>query len=282
MTEPKNIDDIVVAEMQRGNPTPQPMTPAPVETPPVEHIAVEHAEESKPDQIKNDNENIEVEEKSQPESKSNQETSKIDEYGNPLAPPKLYTPEEVQAMIRDRLSRGKHAEMPQQPETQTLPPEQNSEEWEQHLEQFIDRTVEKRERARLERQWKETEAQKQAEFESRFLTGVQKYNDFESVVAGKPITKDMMMAARNLENPAAFVYGAAKLHPQELNRISQIPDPYAQAIEVGRLHERMVKESKLASNVRPIDAPKGDVPFKQKNMPSLEERINEYAKQKRK
>ena len=277
MTEPKNIDDIVVAEMSRGNPTPQPMTVPPVE------VKVEAVEQKpvEPEQQAPEPE-IQAKDEPAPEPEKPATESKIDEYGNPIAPPKMYTPEEVQAMIRDRLSRGKHAEMPQHTEQPVSQPQEGTEEWEQQLEQFIDKTVEKRERTRLETQWKQQEAQKQADFESKFLTGVQKYNDFESVVAGKPITKEMMMAARNLENPAAFIYGAAKLHAQELTRIASMPDPYAQAIEVGRLHERMVKESKAATNIRPIEAPRGDVPAKIKNMPSLEERINEYAKQKRK
>ena len=44
-----------------------------------------------------------------PSSPSSPSSSPIDEYGNPIAKPKMYSEEEVQRMIRDRLSRGRQA-----------------------------------------------------------------------------------------------------------------------------------------------------------------------------
>lgn len=211
----------------------------------------------------------------------------IDEYGNPVEKPRMYTEEELQQRIRERLSRGRHADQPTQQQVQQasdgFKPDPNSEDsWEQQLEAFVDRTIEKRERNLSEKQWRAQEQARQAEFEAKFTSGMGKYQDFHQVVAGKPITDTMMLAARNLNDPAAFIYGASKLHPQELERISRIADPYAQAAEVGRLHEKMVKAKKTASQAgKPLEAPKGDVPQKVYSRPSLETLIDQHAKQKR-
>src|ERR1044071_6771502 len=37
-----------------------------------------------------------------------EEKGRIDEYGNPIEKPKMYSEDEVQRMIRERLSRGRH------------------------------------------------------------------------------------------------------------------------------------------------------------------------------
>jgi hypothetical protein len=213
--------------------------------------------------------------------------SPIDEYGNPQAKPRTYTEDEVQRMIRDRLSRGRHAEQPTQQQVQEAakdftPNPQSEESWEVQLEAFVEKTIEKRQQKLSEQQWRQQEAQKQAEFEEKFTTGMSKYDDFMDVTRGKPITDGIMLAARALDNPAAFIYGASKLHPQELSRIAQITDPYAQAAEVGRLHEKMVKARRTASQAgKPLETPKGDVPQKSYTRPSLESLIDQHAKQKR-
>src|SRR6478609_8163505 len=162
-------------------------------------------------------------------SSSPSDGSPIDEYGNPVEKPKTYTEEEVQRMIRDRLSRGRHAEQqpaqqqPQQKAAEGFTADPNSEEsWEAQLEQFIEKTIDKRQTKQSEAQWRQQESARQAEFESKFSSGMNKYQDFHQVVSGKPITDSMMMATRNLENPAAFVYAASKMHAAELQRIASI------------------------------------------------------------
>ena len=210
----------------------------------------------------------------------------VDEYGNPVEKQKTYTEEEVQRMIRDRLSRGRHAEQPTQQQvqqaTEDFKADPNSEDsWEVQLEQFIDKTIEKRQAKQSEVQWRQQEAAKQAEFESKFSTGMSKYQDFHQVVQGKPITDAMMLATRDLENPAAFVYAASKLHASELTRIAQIPDARTQAMEIGRLHERMIKNRRSVSAApKPVAPVKGDMPVKQHEHPSIDHRIQQHAKQK--
>jgi hypothetical protein len=211
----------------------------------------------------------------------------IDEYGNPVEKPKTYTEEEVQRMIRERLARGRHAEQPTQQQVQQaasdgFQADPNSDEtWEAQLEQFIEKTIDKRQQKQTEKEWRAQEAAKQAEFESKFSTGMNKYQDFHQVVQGKPITDSMMMATRNLENPAAFIYAACKIHPGEIERISRIPDSASQAMEIGRLDAAMRKQSsQVSSAAKPIPMVKGDMPVKQMEQPSLEYRIQQHAKQK--
>jgi len=298
MTDVKNIDSILV---------PREQAMAASETIPADPVAIDqevkidHIDKIEPEIAENTQSNDEITENQENkpeieaiESKPDQETkavdSPIDEYGNPVEKPRVYTEEEVNKMMRDRFSRGKYAEQPQQIQQQIkqdakdFTADPNSEEsWETQLEAFVERTIEKRQVKQSETQWRANEAAKQADFESKFTTGMNKYQDFHKVVEGKPITNDMLMATRSLDNPAAFVYGASKLHPQELDRISRIADPYAQAAEVGRLHERMIKDSKAASKAPvPLTPPKGDLPNKAISQPSLEDRITSYAKQKRK
>ena len=62
-----------------------------------------------------------------------------------------------------------------------------------------------------------------------------------------------------MDDPAAFIYAAAKTQAPELERISKLSDPYSQAVELGRLEERMRKSRASVSGApRPIDQIKGD------------------------
>ncbi len=287
-----NVDATLVKAMQEQAagvpPTPQPVPP--VVSPPEEQENVPRSTmepESKPDQ-----ETVqpqETESKSvEPEAKTTTDST-IDEYGNPVAPPKTYTEDEVQRMIRERLSRGRQAEQPSPQQvkqvTEDFKPDPNSEEsWEAQLENFVEKTIEKREAKISEKRWREQESAKQADFEARFSSGMAKYTDFHQVLqplASKGAIPDsVVVATRALDNPAAFLYGAAKLYPRELERIASL-DRDSQAVEVGRLHEKMVKDRNTASAApRPLDTPKSDVLPKISNQAPLDERINEYGKQK--
>lgn len=290
--EAKNVDDIIVKSMQPATETPA--SPVEQTQEPVEQAVDSPTEQTATDSTEQPETSGEYgeTEKSEPAKEEVKQQAKtdspIDEYGNPVAKPRTYTEEEVQNMIRDRLSRGRHAEQPTQQQVKQaaddFQADPNSEDnWEVQLNKFIDKRIEDRTREQSEKQWREQEARRQAEFEEKFTNGMNKYGDFRDVVSGKEITNGIMMATRALDNPAAFVYAACKLHPQEINRISQIQDPYQQAAEVGRLHERMVKERKMSSNApKPLEVPKASLPHKVANELTIEQRIAQYAKQKRK
>lgn len=212
----------------------------------------------------------------------------IDEYGNPIAKPRMYTEDEVQEMMRQRFNRTRQAQEqqsrqqpPPQQHEQPVQPEANGEEWESQLNQFIDRRVDQREQERQEKAWREEENARQSEFEDKFTSGMNRYSDFRQVTANMPITDAMMIAARDVENPAALIYGICKMYPQEVKRIASL-HPMSQAAEMGRLHERMLKHGKTVSAApKPMPSVKGDMPVKQHETASIEDRINQHAKQKR-
>lgn len=284
-----SVDDLLVKDMQNQQAPVQPIPSAPEVPQNTPQIPPETPQETPPQA--EDNVPRETSENAKP-PEVEEKAPHIDEYGNPIEKPKTYTEDEVQRMIRDRLSRGRQAE--QQPLTNhqvekaadDFKADPNSEDsWEVQLNSFIDRRLETRQKELSQREWQQNETQKQAEFEAKFNAGMTKYQDFEHVIskAAPSITTGMMMAARSLENPAAFLYGAAKLHPGELERISKINDVYTQAAEVGRLHERMVKHgSSISKAPKPIEAAKSDITGKPiDHRPSIDQRIFEHAKQKR-
>lgn len=227
--------------------------------------------------------NVENENDKEPDQ---QET---DEYGNELPKQKVYTEEEVQAMIRKRLKLH-HEEKQQQQQYQPPQQQQSSGDfqhdaesdipWEVQLENHIKQTVQKIEHEKQQQQWQREVERAQAEFETKFTTGMSKYSDFVNVVADKPITNGIMMAVRNMADPAAFIYAAAKQQPKELERISQIQDPYTLAAEVGRLEERMKKARNVSSAPKPLSKTKGDVAEKGNMKASIDDLIRIHAKSK--
>jgi len=229
---------------------------------------------------------VEVTEEPQAETESEElplAAESEDAYGNKVTPPKMYSEEEVQRMIRERLARGR-----QTPEQQTEVQEavkdfeadpESGENWETQLSQFIEKTVEKVEQKKQQKVWQERELASQAEFEDKFTTGMSKYGDFNNVVAGKPITASMMMATRSMEDPAAFIYAACKQQPAEVERIAKIADPYAQIAEMGRLEERMKKSRVLSSAPKPAKRISGDTTSESPKH-SIDQLIAQHAKDK--
>lgn len=217
-----------------------------------------------------------------------QDQQDTDDYGNKVPKAKVYTEEEVQAMIRKRLKLH-HEEkvvqpIPQQPmqqQAESFEHDQSSEQpWEVQLENHIKQTVQKLETEKQQVAWHAEQQRAQADFESRFTNGMSKYSDFSEVVGGKSITNGIMMAARSMSDPAAFIYAAAKQQPKELERISQITDPYVLAAEVGRLEERMKKARTISKAPKPPTKTKGDIADKGAIKQNLDDLIRHDAKRK--
>jgi len=193
--------------------------------------------------------------------------SNIDEYGNEIPKQeKVYTQAEVDARINEAI-RKRLKERAEEPAQQQAPPQDfqydagSSDSWEAQLEAFNEAWFQKREQRARQEQYQRYEEQTQAEFEIKFNQGAAKYQDFEQVVMGKPLTPQMVIATRGMQDPAAFIYAAAKTQAPELERISRLADPYAQAVELGRLEQRMRQSRASVSKApRPIDAVKGDAP----------------------
>ncbi len=162
---------------------------------------------------------------------------------------------------------------------------ESSDDWEVQLNQYIDRSVEtkltRHEQEVATRQARQQEQELQAKFEVKFNEGVSRYQDFETVVLNTPLTPQMVMATRGMSDPAAFIYAAAKNQSSELDRISKIYDPMTQAVELGKLEERMRKSKSVSSNTsRPIGTPKGDVSEKNTRSWSIDDKIRNDEAQK--
>lgn len=207
-----------------------------------------------------------------------------DEYGNSVPKPveKMYSEEEVQRMIRERLARGQHGQQAQQEaQKEQFQYDENAEgTWEQQLETFVEKTLEKVTKKQADKQWQANETKKQQEFEDKFTTGMGKYKDFVAVVASQPITNAMMMATRSMKDPAAFIYAASKQHPKEIERIAQIPDAYQQSAEIGRLEERMRKARAVTKTPKPLSKNSSDVSDKVNPRRAIDDLIRLDAKKR--
>lgn len=294
MPEANNVDDLLVKSMNEQVQVNQEQPPQvespnePTNTQEDINQSIEEPEKEQQENVPHGTSDYKVDNQADKVDKESDNVDKnpIDEYGNPIEKPKMYSEEDVQRMIRDRLSRSRHEPPQQQQPNQPSANDANpaNEDWEAELEKFVEKTIDKRQQKMTEKQWQAQEQAIQAEFEAKFNTGMAKYNDFQPVVKkiSHNLTNEMMLATRALDNPAAFIYGAAKMHPQELERISKIQDSYQQAAEIGRLHEKMVKNRNAITQAsKPLEQPKGDLPQIINKMPSLEERIVQHAKSKR-
>lgn len=223
----------------------------------------------------------------------------LDDYGNEIPKARTYTAEEVNQMMRERLSRGSYAQQTH-PQTQATPqqiqqaaeqqvqqaaegfiPNTNStDSWEVQLDQYIDRRLEQREKSQKTKEWQQHENEKQIEFQIKFTTGMEKYKDFREVTGQLPITDSMMLATRDMKDPAAFIYAAGKQHPEEVKRIASLSDPFQQASEVGRLEERMRKSRNVTKAAAPLRNMTSDVSEKVTPKVSIDNIISSHAKRK--
>lgn len=244
-------------------------------------------EKEEPEKRSSEPEHKEEAEKDDGESDDQPSDREIDDYGNEIPQARTYTEEEVNNMMRERFSRSSMANLTQQQQAQVqnaaqgFQPDPNSEEtWEQQLKSFVKETFNEMHKENETREWQEREANKQAEFEGKFTTGMNRYKDFHAVVTKVPLTDTMMFAIRDMKDPAAFVYAAAKTQSGELNRIKALTDPFAQAVQLGQLEEKMKKAKNLTKSAPPLSSTKGDVSTKEKPKYSIDDRINQHAKGK--
>jgi hypothetical protein len=282
-----SIDDLLM-----GAKTPQhPETPehqyqegvAEIEEMELDAIEPEHEEEPKPERTLYDE--AEGTEDTQDLNVPKQET---DEYGN--------TKEPENEAIRERLARQarKHeaeinalrAQLAQQNAAPAMQqavqdfeydPEAQGD-WQQQLKSFVKQTVNSMTREQEETQIRNYEAQQQREFEDKFRSGMENFTDFAETIQNLSfeITNPMTLATRGMANPAAFLYAAAKRNPQELERIAKIRDPYAQMTEMGKLEERMRKNTPTTKAPKPLSRVHDDSTIaqpKKQTEPTIEDLI---------
>lgn len=189
---------------------------------------------------------------------------------------------EIQA-LRDQLAQQGASKEVQQA-AQEFEYDPNAEgDWQSQLRGFIKQTVNSMGQEQAQHQARQREAQAQAEFEGKFRQGMSNFDDFVEVVAKQPITDAMTVATRAMKDPAAFIYAASKRHPEELARISAIPDQYVQMVEMGRLEERMRKSKTVTKAPKPLGKTSEDalIPHKTDGKePTIEEMIARSEKKK--
>lgn len=136
--------------------------------------------------------------------------------------------------------------------------------WQQQLASFVKQTVQSMHTEQEQAQTARQEAKAQSEFEEKFRNGMGRFDDFREVITSLPceITNPMTLATRSMDNPAAFLYAAAKRHPQELERIAKLRDPYGQMMEMGKLEEKMRRNKPSTSAPRPLGRAKDDATSK--------------------
>jgi len=283
-TEFGNIDDQLMGAKTPTQPeTPEYQPEIEEDIPEVTEIEPESSGE--PAYEPQDYDDGEPEEPKEPEVKEPEQ--EYDDYGNPKAKPRTYTEDEVNERInkavRERLARGNNnnnAAQQQQVQQQAKDFEYNPDaegNWQQQLEAFVEHTVSKMSQKEASRQQQYREEQAQAEFQDKFTQGMSKFNDFREVVGSQPVTDPMTIALRGMKDPASFIYAASKRNPQELQRISQLPDPVMQMVEMGKLEERMRKTAAGTKAPKPISRTREDagLPIKDKknSEPSIEEMI---------
>ena len=219
------------------------------------------------DSVASDDEPETAQESNDEEIEEENTKQELDDYGNTKQESKTYTEEEVNERInkaiRDRLSRGGQQQQPtqQQVQQQAQGFEHNpdsSDDWQKQLETFVEQTVSRMNQKQTQQQQQAQEQQAHLEFETKFTNGIEKFSDFRDVVGTQPITDPMTYALRAMKDPAAFIYAASKRQPEELQRISNIRDPYTQIVEMGRLEERMRKNAPATNAPRPVSRTKED------------------------
>ncbi len=134
--------------------------------------------------------------------------------------------------------------------------------WQQQLTDFVKQTVNSMTTETQERERAIKDGQIQREFHKKFTQGMDRFGDFREVVGAQPVDDAMTLALRGMSDPAAFIYAASKRHPQEIERISKLPDPYARMVEMGKLEERMRRNKPTTKTPRPLGRTKEDATSK--------------------
>lgn len=191
-------------------------------------------------------------------------TPEADEYGNEKEPENKHIrgrlakqAKKHQAeidLLRAQLSQQGASQQVQQAASDFKYDPDESGDWQQQLASFVKQTVNSMSREKEEQVARNEEARVQYEFETKFKAGMDKFDDFIDVMTELEfeITTPMTIATRGMDNPAAFLYAAAKRNPQDLERISKIRDPYVQMTEIGKLEERMRKSKPATKAPRPL------------------------------
>lgn len=134
--------------------------------------------------------------------------------------------------------------------------------WQQQLTDFVKHTVTNMHTDEQQRTNQIKEQQNEYEFKQKFTKGMDRFDDFRKVVGAQPMDDAMTLALRAMADPSAFIYAASKRHPQEIERISKLPDPYVRMVEMGKLEERMRRNKPTTKTPRSLGRTREDATTK--------------------
>ncbi len=134
--------------------------------------------------------------------------------------------------------------------------------WQQQLTDFVKQTVKGMHSDEEQKTREIQEQHAQREFQQKFTKGMDRFTDFREVVGAMPMRDAMTLSLRAMADPSAFIYAASKRHPQEIERISKLADPYAQIAEMGKLEERMRRNKPTTKAPRPLGRTREDATSK--------------------
>lgn len=151
----------------------------------------------------------------------------------------------------------------------------SDDDWQQQFTQMVEKTIYDMSIRQQQAVAQSEQMRIEKEFERKLFAGMDRFNDFKETIrdVGCEITNHMTNATRSLDDPAAFLYAAAKRHPDELKRISSLQDPYAQAREMGKLEERMRKNKSSSNAPKTLGKIRADASFPSASNKKEEESI---------
>lgn len=264
-TQTSNIDDVLAAaQAAKSGPTP---TNTLLPDPP----------EEVPENVSSDDTVAEPEVSlgapPEPEAESESKAAEpasvdLDEYGNKKSKSRTFTEEEVNERInkaiRDRLSRGNQVTPPDTAATNSAVAQgfeydpNSADAWQVQLESFVEQTVTKMGQKQAQKNQQAREQQAQIELQQKIQNGLDRFSDFREVVGTQPITDAMTLSLRGMNDPSSFLYSASTRMPKELKRISELSDPYAQMVEMGKLEERLRQSRTTTKTPRPMSRTSDD------------------------
>lgn len=257
----------------------------------------ENSNEKNVDESYNNSNQGESQEESQDDSK------KVDEYGNEYTERKEISIEEHKKILEDykrasnermnqeirrRLEKNKNSQQydnaPQDDYQQTTDSQSSGSEnidLDAELDKFLDEAFERRLTTREKEKQQELQRQKATEemskFQKKFDSGVERYDDFVETLDGASVKPSMLVASKNMKDPAAFWYHAAKNRSEDLSRIASLENPVDQAVELGRLEADMRKGRSVTQAGKPPTQVSGDT-GSYKPEKSIDSMIMDHAK----
>lgn len=279
-----SIDDLLLG----GKTSTKPETPEHQDIQEPEAIEEYEGQEASDTETQNDDYKTQDDLEANSEEHEEQVARHVDDYGNESDPKNEAIRErlarqarkyesEIEALRSQLQEQGAPREVQNAARDFEYDPDSKAD-WQQQLASFVKQTVNSMTREQQESQERQVEAKAQREFEDKFVRSMSKFEDFRDVMTNLSfeITNPMTLATRAMDDPAAFLYAAAKRQPKELERISKIRDPYVQMTEMGRLEERMRKNKTTTNAPRPLGRTLDDAtsrePKKNKE-PSVEDLI---------